>query len=417
MKKNTIIDYLTYGSGQLINLIAPLLVAPKVIAVCGIVNWGKLSVALSIFTLLGLFIDFGSNILGVKQISIYKDNFHKIQEYLNSTFAIKLLFFSIILFVILLGCLVFNIKDQKLYLLGLTMLSAQLFNVTWIYQGFAKFGIISKLIFFSKVIYVLFVYLIVQQKNDYVYVLLILGVSNTLVYLYFFFKIYKLYNLSIFSVKTGVVKEQIINEYPILISNFSVSTYTQSPILIVQYVLGDYYAGIYKIGDMILSVFRSYLSVFFNVSFPKFCESYSQNKKEGLLFLRKINTINISLLFFTVLILIIGSKFVMHQYIHNDKIYKFLDFYSGFIVVPIIIAFNIPFYQYLIYKNEQKILSKILSFGSGIMLVLGYFLTLYFQLRGSLLAVFLIEGLITTLIIILCIKKYKINFKTFHFSK
>ncbi|WP_017498750.1 oligosaccharide flippase family protein [Flavobacterium sp. WG21] len=94
MKKNTIIDYLTYGSGQLINLIAPLLVAPKVISVCGIEHWGKIGVALSVFTLLGLFIDFGSNILGVKEISINKDNFSKIQSYLNTSFAIKLIFFS-----------------------------------------------------------------------------------------------------------------------------------------------------------------------------------------------------------------------------------------------------------------------------------------------------------------------------------
>ncbi|MFH6997899.1 oligosaccharide flippase family protein [Flavobacterium sp. FlaQc-57] len=411
MKKNTIIDYLTYGSGQLINLIAPLLVAPKVITVCGIVNWGKLGVALSVFTLLGLFIDFGSNILGVKQISVHKDHFQKVQEYLNCTFAIKLIFFLIILFVITFISIVFNIKDQKLYLLALTMLSAQFFNVTWIYQGFAKFGIISRLIFFSKVIYVVLVYLLVQEKNDYIYVLLILGASNTLVYFYFFIKIHKLYNLSILSVKTSAIKNQFLNEYPILISNFSVTTYTQSPILIVQYLLGDYYAGIYKIGDMILSIFRSYLSVFFNVSFPKFCESYSKNKKEGLLFLKKINCVNICLLIFGVLILIIGSNYVLTNYINNEKIYKLLGFYSGFIIVPIITALNIPFYQYLIYKNEQKVLSKILSFGSVTMLILGYFLTLFFQLKGSLTAVFIIEGLITTLIIVFCVKKYRISFK------
>lgn len=417
MKKNTIIDYLTYGSGQLINLIAPLLVAPKVIDVCGIENWGKLGVALSVFTLLGLFIDFGSNILGVKKISIYKDDFQKIRDYLNSTFAIKLIFFFIVLFAILFISLVFNIKDQKLYLLALTLLSGQFFNITWIYQGFERFGIINRLIFFSKVIYVSLVYLLVTEKQDYFYVLFILGTSNTLVYFYFFVKIYRSYSLSILDVKTSLIKKQFRNEYPILISNFSIATYTQSPILIIQYLLGDYYAGIYKIGDMILSVFRSYLSVFFNVSFPKFCENYSKNSEEGVLFLKKINCINVSLLIFGILAIILGGTFVMNNYIINDKIYKLLGFYSGFIIVPIITALNIPFYQYLIYKNEQKVLSKILSFGSVIMLLLGYFLTLFFKLEGSLLAVFLVEGLITTLIILFCFKKYKMNFKAFQFNK
>ncbi len=417
MKTNTIRDYLTYGSGQLINLIAPLLVAPKVISVCGIENWGKIGVALSLFTLLGLFIDFGSNILGVKEVSVNKDNFHKIQDYLNTSFAIKLIFLLILVLIIICVCLMFNNIDQRLYLLGLTLLSAQFFNITWIYQGLGKFGIINKLIFFSKVIYVLLVYALVKGKDDYYLVLFILGSSNSIVYSFFFIKIYKSYRLSLLNLKADLIKKQFRNEYSVLISNFSIATYVQTPILIIQYLLGDYYAGIYKIGDMILSVFRSYLSVFFNVSFPKFCESYSKNKKEGILFLKKINTVNILLLILGILIIIISGIIIINICTINNEIYKFLGFYSGFIVVPIITALNIPFYQYLIYKNEQKILSKILSFGSLIMLFLGYFLTLFFKLQGSLIAVFLIESLITTLIILFCFKKYKINLKTFQISK
>lgn len=409
MRKNTIIDYLTYGSGQLINLIAPLLVAPKVISVCGIENWGKIGVALSVFTLLGLFIDFGSNILGVKEVSVNKDNFCKIQDYLNTSFAIKLIFFFILLFVITFVILIFGSIDKKLYLLALTLLSAQFFNITWIYQGLEKFNNINKLIFFSKVIYVLLVYLFIKKREDYYLVLFILGAANTLVYLFFFIKIWKSFNLSLFNVKTDLISKQLKNEYSILISNFSIATYVQSPILIIQYLLGEYYAGIYKIGDMILTVFRSYLSVFFNVSFPKFCESYSKNKQEGILFLKRINGINISILVLGVLVIMIVGTVIINNYNIDIKIYKLLGFYSGFIIVPIITALNIPFYQFLIYKNEQKVLSKILSFGSVIMLVLGYFLTLFFKLEGSLIAVFLIEGLITTLIILFCFKKYKIH--------
>ncbi|OXB18044.1 hypothetical protein B0A80_20480 [Flavobacterium tructae] len=417
MKKNTIIDYLTYGSGQLINLIAPLLVAPKVISVCGIEHWGKIGVALSVFTLLGLFIDFGSNILGVKEISINKDNFSKIQSYLNTSFAIKLIFFFILLLLIIVVSLIFSTINQKLYLLALTLLSAQFFNITWVYQGLEKFGIINRLIFFSKAIYVLLVYILIREKEDYYFVLFLLGAANTFIYLFYFIKIWKSYKLSLLDVKGDLIKKQFKNEYAILVSNFSIATYVQSPILIIQYLLGDYYAGIYKIGDMILSVFRSYLSVFFNVSFPKFCERYSQNKKEGILFLKKINCINTLLLVLGVLVILIGGTISMNYYVINDDINNLLGFYSGFLIVPIITALNIPFYQYLIYKNEQKVLSKILSFGSVMMLISGYLLTLFFKLKGSLISVFFIEGLITTLIILLCFKKYKISLRTFQINK
>lgn len=407
MKKNTITDYLTYGSGQLINLIAPILVAPKVIAVCGIDSWGKIGVALSVFTLLGLFIDFGSNTLGVKEISINKNNFDKIQDYLNNSFAVKFVFFFILLFVIILSNLIFKEIDHKLYLLALVLLSAQFFNINWICQGFEKFGIINRIIFLSKTIYVALIYLLISKKEDYYLVPFILGLTNTLVYFFFFLRVWKSYKLSFFNLKKDLIKKQFKNEFSILISNFSVAIYVQSPILIVQYLLGDYYSGIYKIGDMILGVFRSYLSVFFNVSFPKFCECYNKNKEEGISFLKKINSINILLLVMGILTIIIGGNLIITSDMVNAKIYNLLSFYSGFILVPIITALNIPFYQYLIYKNEQKALSVILSSGSVLMLILGYLLTLFFKLQGSLAAVFLIETLITTLIIVFCLNKYK----------
>jgi O-antigen/teichoic acid export membrane protein len=405
-------DYLTYGSGQLINLIAPLLVAPKVISVCGIENWGKVGVALSIFTLLGLFVDFGSNLLGVKEISANKNDFSKIRSYLNLSFSFKLAILFVLLVIVSLTIFVFDIKESNLYFLGLFMLSAQFFNTTWIYQGLEKFSSINRLIFFSKSIYILLVFILIKKSDDYIYVLFLLGVSNTLVYSFFYLKMYSFFNLSLFKVDLYSLKEYVKNEYSILISNISISIYTQCPILIIRYLLGDYYAGIYKIGDMILSVFRSYLSVFFNVSFPKFCNTYTENKSNGILFLKKVNGINILLLLIGIFSIFVFGTTFLNTVVMSSKTYDLIVFYSGFILVPIVIAINIPFYQFLIYKNQQKILSRILSLSSILMLFGCYFFTKWFHLKGSLIAVFLIETIISSLIIGYCCVKYGINLKS-----
>lgn len=405
-------NYLIYGSGQLINLITPLLVAPKVISVCGIENWGKVGVSLSIFTLLGLFIDFGSNLLGVKEISANKNDFSKIRSYLNISFSFKLFAYLVLLIAVCLTIVLLDIKEIKLYVLGLTMLSAQFFNISWIYQGLEKFSLINKLIFFSKSIYILLVFILIKKTDHYIYVLFLLGISNTAVYSFFFYKIYKFYNLELFKINFNLLKEYVKNEYSILISNISISTYVQSPIIIIQYLLGDYYAGIYKIGDMILTVFRSYLSVFFNVSFPRFCAIYSQNKSEGILFLKKINVLNILLLLLGLSSVVFFGIMIIDSIIMDSNTYNLMVFYSGFMFVPIMIAINIPFYQFLIYKNQQKIVSRILFGCSILMLFLCFFLTKEFHLKGSLIAVFLLETLISFLIILYCYIKYGKNLKT-----
>uniref|UniRef100_UPI00055495B3 hypothetical protein n=1 Tax=Flavobacterium sp. WG21 TaxID=1229487 RepID=UPI00055495B3 len=113
--------------------------------------------------------------------------------------------------------MIFSAINQKLYLLALTLLSAQFFNITWVYQGLEKFGIINRLIFFSKAIYVLLVYILIREKEDYYFVLFLLGAANTFIYLFYFIKIWKSYKLSLLDVKGDLIKKQFKNEYAILV--------------------------------------------------------------------------------------------------------------------------------------------------------------------------------------------------------
>ena len=99
LKENGFKNYFIYGFGQIINLIAPLLIAPKVISVCGIENWGKIGVAISIFAILTVFVDFGSFLIGVKEISTNKKNHLKIQSYLNENYSLRI-FISFFIFII-----------------------------------------------------------------------------------------------------------------------------------------------------------------------------------------------------------------------------------------------------------------------------------------------------------------------------
>lgn len=412
IKLKAVKDYFIYGSGQLINLIAPLLVAPKIISTCGIENWGKVGVALSIYTLLGLFIDFGSNLLGVKEISSNKDDFSKIRSYLGVSFSFKWMVLFALLLSVIVVIFAFDIQEKKLYFLGLAMLFAQFFNVTWIYQGLEKFSSINKVIFFSKSLYILLIFILIKKSEDYVYVLFLLGVCNTLVYSFFFLKMVYFYKLVLFNINFCLLRRFVKNEYSIFISNISISVYTQCPILIIKYLLGDYYAGIYKIGDLILGIFRSYLSVFFNVSFPKFCSAYTKNKSNGILFLKTVNGINILLLCVGIFCCIVSGFIILDTLQISAKTKELIVFYTYFTIVPIITALNIPFYQFLIFKNQQKALSRILSFSSLLMLFVCFLLTKAFHLNGSLLAVFLIETIISFLIILYCSVKYKINLRT-----
>jgi O-antigen/teichoic acid export membrane protein len=400
-------NYLVFGSGQFVNLLAPLLIAPYVISICGIEKWGKIGVATSVFIIIGIFIDFGSQLLGVKAISSNKENEDFIREYLNITYAFRFLVLLFILVFFILFLFVFPNFDFKLYSLGLWALIAQFFNPIWFYIGNENFKRINKIIIISKAIYVLLVYLIIKQKEDYIYAVFLLGISNTIVYSYYYIKIFKRYNMSLLSVSKNKLIENIKKEFPIVISNLSIAVYTNSPILIIKYVLGDWYAGIYKIGDMFLSILRSYLIVFFNVSFPKFCDLYFKNKPNAISYLKKVNLVNILFLAFIVIALYFISFFVIREFEINQKLMNSLLFCTNFLFISLIVALNIPFYQMLILKNQQKKIARISFFGALLMLISCYFLSKNFNLQGSIISVYCTEAFITISIIITSLPFFK----------
>ncbi len=397
-------DYIVYGSGQVVNLAAPLLVTPYIVAVCGVQNQGKLGVALAVFMLLCIFIDFGSLLLGVKELSINKGDSVKIKKQLDEVYTFRAIVFIILAVLILAVLLLFDI-EKKLYLFGITMLLAQLLNPLWIYQAFEEFSTINRIVIVSKSLYIISVYVLVDSWDAYPFMLLCFGGANTLIYGFFLVKLYKKYNLSLFNVPVKTLKDNFRKEYPIVISNFSISAYTSGPILIVSYVGGDYITGLYSIGDTLLKIIRSYLGVFFNVSFPKFCNAYNIDKNRGMAFLKMINKYHLAFIAVSLAAAYTLVPLLIDSFSFDKKLHNGILFCIKFLGLGIIIALNIPFYQLLIYYNRQKAVSVISTSGALIMLLSCYFLTLHYGLNGSVVSLYIVEVFITAAIIVVYFNK------------
>ena len=397
-------DYIIYGSGQVLNLIAPLLINPYILVISGMENLGKIGAALSVFTLMGIFIDFGSQLIGVKELSINKGDAARIKAQLDEVYAFRAIAFVILTLSLLAALLVFKL-DYLLYLCGISMLLSQFFNPSWIYQAFEEFAVINRIVVLSKAIYVASVFIFVREAAAYPYALLCYGGANAVIYGFYFFKLYKKYNLALFDVTAKRLTDNFRREFPIVISNFSISLYTNGPILIIKHVGGEYLTGIYHLGDTLLKIIRSYLSVFFNVSFPKFCSVYNEDKHRGMRFLKTINKYHLIILtagivaVYTAVLLLIDSTGL------NEELREGIVFGIRFLPLGIVIALNIPFYQLLIFYSKQKELSAISACGAFIMLVSCYFLTLRFSLNGSIVSLYIVEFFITASIIAMCFRK------------
>ncbi len=387
-KQTSIKNIVIHGAGQVINLLVPFLVALYVIPVCGLDKWGIVGVVTTVYILLGLLIEFGANLIGVKEISANRQKTAYLQSYIGLNYKYR--FICCISLAVLLVLLFIVLKVDKTYYWGLTWLVAWYYNPIWIYQAKETFKKINHIIFWSKLIYIVAIYLLVKKPNDYVYVVGILGVSNSIVYSWFYYKVAKQNKLSLKRVLIFVKVNKSI-----VLSNFAVSCYTQAPVIIINTVLGNTYAGIFKIIDLFLVAFRSYLGVFFNVTYPSYCGLLVKNFNDAKTYLFKMTFLNVLFLSTIAVTIVLLMPYLVDYFNFTNQVKQGLQLSSYLLFLPIIIALNIPFYQTLLFKNQHKIVLTILIIALFITLILGFALTSKYRLYGIVLTLYLTEIFVT----------------------
>jgi len=179
IKNKQNLNLLIYGFGQGFNLITPLLVIPYIVSICGIENYGKMSIGMAISFFLMVFIDYGSDIIGVKDVAVNRDNPAQLEQIYITTFASKLVLLLLVLIICsgLFYFVPFFSSEKKLYFLGLPILVGQFLNPTWFLQGIENFKWITVLTILSKLIYLFGIFIFIHQKEDYVFINLWWGIG------------------------------------------------------------------------------------------------------------------------------------------------------------------------------------------------------------------------------------------------
>lgn len=154
------------------DVILPLVVVPLLISRVGISNYGKYAFSYSLIFYFLNFVQYGFSLTGVRDVSINRENKFKLNIIYN-----KILFTKIVLCLvslIFLTFIVFSINDlrtdYKLYIFMSLILIGDTFSMSWFFQGIEKMKLITLVNFFSKLTYLLFVYFLVKEASDYIYI-------------------------------------------------------------------------------------------------------------------------------------------------------------------------------------------------------------------------------------------------------
>lgn len=400
IKEFVTLDLGIYFFGQFFNLISPLLVVPYIIGVCGVKNFGKSSVALALVFFVIVIIDYGSDIIGVKQVATNIGNKVILKNiYMTNMFARLLILVAITLLLSIIFWLVpYFASEKTLFYLTLIVLIGQYINPTWFLQGLEHFKTISVLNIASKTMYVALIFLFIKKPSDYIYINLCLGLGMCFSFLFGIFYCLKKQYIEFKKIQLQHIKTFLTNGFPFCISQIFISFKNYSPIVLIGYLGGFEAAGFFKVIEQILSVFRTYLQVIFKFLYPKICFKFHKNFSDGFMFWKKTNLASFVLLTFMISIVFICSGFVLHffglkplQILEMQPLLRFALF------IPLLISIVYAFEQLLLSLAKNNIYIKITIVTVVFNFFCMWFLFLQFNLFGLLSAI-----MITELIVILC---------------
>lgn len=162
-------NFLSLGVIKFFDLLVPLLVVPLLISKVGLVNYGKYAFAYSfIFYFLNV-TQYGFSLSAVRDISVSRDRPSEVNRIFNEVFTTKLYLTIVVLTILTLTVLFVPIfqNDSKLYIYLSLMIIGDLLSPNWFFQGIEKMKFITLINMVSKSTYILLIFLLVKNYDDY----------------------------------------------------------------------------------------------------------------------------------------------------------------------------------------------------------------------------------------------------------
>lgn len=389
-------NFLSLSIVQGINFLIPLLVTPYVISKVGVDGIGVIAIAQTVMIYLSTITDYGFNISGTKDITLCKNDRLKTSKIFFTVMATKILI-TVFLFVLLLLCTLFIpvLKHHfMLYLLGFIFVIGQALSVNWLFLGIEKMHFITIGSLFSRLIFVVLLFVFLKKKEDDILFLFFLGAGNLLAALLSFFVAIYLLKLQFLQPLWADIMDEFKKGWQVTLSVLSLNTYLFTGIFILRFFTNDLMVGYYSIAVRIFFAARQVLAVFSEAVYPHICQVILIGKEAGKAFFKQVYLPFLIATFLGCIILFIFSPQVVYIFIKEESalpvlLLRMLSF------VPVIVCLNIPAYQLLLVFDKKKSYLRIFGFATIINITANIFLANEWGATGTVFSIIITELFIT----------------------
>lgn len=283
-KKTVFQSFLSLGAIQVTNYLLPLITVPYIIRVIGTDKFGIVALAQAVLNYLTIIVDYGFSLSATREVSINRNNTNKLSKIFNEVIVVKALL-CILCFIFL--SFIINIfpkvqQEALLYYIGFTLVIGQAVIPVWFFQGMEKMKYLTYLNLTSKIICTILIFMVITAPNDYIYIILLSSLGNIISGILGLLLIFYKFKIKFKVPAVASIVSQLKEGWPIFLSNFSITSYNNSNILILGMFATNTVVGYFSIVDRVIWIIRQLLGSFSGAIFPHICKlsiiSYSEIK-------------------------------------------------------------------------------------------------------------------------------------------
>jgi O-antigen/teichoic acid export membrane protein len=258
------------------NFIFPFLTFPYISRVLGVSNVGIYNWVGGIIQYFILFSMMGIGIVGIREVAKNKNNKEDLSKTFSSLLMLTLLttVLSLLVLFALMEIVPKFSENKEMFYIGAANIFINLFLVEWFFKGIENFKYITIRSIIVKSIYVIFVFVFVQHRGDYViyYFLTVSAVVLNALFNWIYCRKFVHFNFKSINLKPFIKPFLILGIY--LLFNSMYSTFN---VAYLGFVGGNKEVGYYTTATKLYGILLAFFSAFTGVMLPRISALVAEN--------------------------------------------------------------------------------------------------------------------------------------------
>jgi O-antigen/teichoic acid export membrane protein len=365
------------------NILISLISMPLLITSIGVDQFGLVNLALSVIILANIWVGFGYNLSGPREVAINQENkaalSHSVSNIIFSKTLLALLA-AVVLLIAIYGFDFFK-EYQVILAFSVMLLFSEATLPLWFFQGMERMKLISISNVFSKLLYLLGIVLFIDNPEQAKWVNFLLGASALSINLLLLAYIHAVLDIRFYKPDFRQIFDSIRNNVLLFLSNLASHISVNGGLIILSFFSTAEILGMFSLAERITMVLRMLPSLIIQAIYPNASRLYKEGADLFLGFLRRVYSLSLLLGFSLSAFTYFLAPWIVLQ-LSKSTLPPAVAYLQILAFVPFLACLNIANIMLLLVTDQKDQLFKASWLMCSYMLIVSLLLTSEFGAIG-----------------------------------